>query len=375
MLTSGLSFRSKPMSTIQHTAPDGIVTSTSQQFHRLNFVLSAPRGGALSFCRRMNQLGEVGLPHTHLPIRHNSDYLGKVGSHLELFSLDDGLIRALSGIIYGGFQTYQLEAAYNDLSTMYSRQTFGHTYERLLMNTRHNIYDPSFSLSLFPDAISELEYMYPESQYIYIFRDPYFYAPSVLTSIHGLDSLLIWWSIARESQPTITLDPLNMWCMINEALLASKSKHLAARSVRVLRHPESDSRYSFQRIDQMMRSEYAAYTPPARHSAPSRSISSAFRNRLSMSARLGRLIDTDPSNVVSPIQDKTSSWLDITLGGDPSANLPYYSNPGKLIPEYWMKLIDDTDLIERCDNLCSILGFTLLSSRLQKYHYDLIRPA
>jgi hypothetical protein len=323
----------------------------------------------------MNQLGEVGLPHTHLPIRHSSDYLGKVASNLDLFSLDDGLIRALSGIIYGGFQTHQLEAAYNDLSTMYSRQTFGHTYERLLMNCSHNIYDPSFSLSLFPGVISHIEDMYPESQYIYIFRDPYFYAHSVLTSIHGLDSLLIWWSIARESQPTITLDPLNMWCMINEALLASKSNHSAARSVRILRHPESDSRYSLQRIDQIMRSEYVTYTPPAKHPAPGRSIRSAFRNRLSMSARLGRMFDTESSNVVSPIQDKTSSWLDITLGGDPSANLPHFSNPGKLIPEYWQKLIGNTDLIERCDNLCSMLGFTLLSSRLQKLQNDLISPS
>ena len=103
----------------------------------------------------MSQLGQIGLPHTHLPIRSDSKHLKQVNSILDLYSIDDGLIRALSGIIYGGFETYQLEAAHHDLSMMYSRDTFGQVYQRLLANSSCNLYDPSFSLALFPDQIPQ----------------------------------------------------------------------------------------------------------------------------------------------------------------------------------------------------------------------------
>lgn len=352
------------MSKIHHALSD---ESSSTDFHRLNFVISAPRGGAISFCKRMHELGELGLPHTHLPIRGLSDTLQRIGSSLDLYNVDDGLVRALSSIIYGGFSTNQLEAAHQDINTMYSRDTFGRAYERLLDNSTRHLYDPSFSMALFPDSVFQLEDKFPGAHYIYLFRDPLFYATSILTSIHGLDSLLVWWSIAKEHQPETAFDPLTMWCSINEALLECKKKHCTASSVIILRHPETVDRYSFERIGQVMLSDYTRYTPSSGHTTLTSRLSSPFKRRLTMSTRLRKLIDGASEIVVSPIQAKTSWWLDISLGGDPSANLSHYSNPDEVVHEYWKKLFQDTELIDRCDNLCRLLGFTTLSKRLQKY--------
>lgn len=355
------------MSRTHDALSESAPSSFSTDFHRLHFVLSAPRCGAISFCKRMGQLGGIGLPHTHLPFRNQPETLQRLASPLDLYGVDDGLIRALSGVIYGGFETYQLDAAHHDLRVMYSRNAFDGTYERFLRNCNSQLYDPSFSMALYPDVVSQLEAQFPGSQFIYLFRDPFFYASSVLTTIHGLDSLLTWWSIAREEQPDIVLDPLTMWCSINEALLKSKEKHRTASSVRVLRHPDAVSRYSFERISQLVRSDYVNYTPSLNQTTPTKRLSSQIKRRLSMSTRLVELIDIDAERVVSPIQDKTSWWMDITLGGDPSANLSYYSNPYEIIPEYWKQLINDNELTERCDHLCMILGFTPLSTRLKKY--------
>ncbi len=354
------------MTTIQRALPHASTSPNPIDFYRLNFVISAPRGGAISFSNRMSQLGQIGLPHTHLPIRSDSKHLKQVNSMLDLYSIDDGLIRALSGIIYGGFETYQIEAAHHDLNMMYSRDTFCQTYERLLSNSNCNLYDPSFSLALFPDHVSQLESQYPGARYIYFFRDPFFYASSILTTIHGLDSLLIWWSIAKQLQPDIALDPLIMWCSINESLLASKEKHHTASSVQVMRHPEAVGRYSFERISQLIRSEYACYSPPLSYSNSSNFVSSSLKRRMSMSTRLSRLTTSKSEAIVSLIKDRTSWWLDITLGGDPSASLPHHSNPAEIVPDYWKQIIHNSELVERCDNLCRILRFKPLSKRLMR---------
>lgn len=354
------------MTTIHHALPRTCTSLASIDWHRLNFVLSAPRGGAISFSNRMNQLDQIGLPHTHLPIRNHSEYLRQVNSMLDLYGVDDGLIRALSGIIYGGFGSYQLEAAHHDLSMMYSRDTFGQTYERFLGNSNCNLYDPSFSLALFPDQVSQLESQYPGARYIYIFRDPFFYASSILTTIHGLDSLLIWWSIAKQLQSDIALDPLIMWCSINESLLVSKEKHHTASSVQVMRHPEAVGRYSFERISQLIRSEYACYTPPLSYSNSSNLISSSLKRRMSMSTRLSRPTTPKSEAIVSLIKDRTSWWLDITLGGDPSVSLSHHSNPAEIVPDYWKQIMHNSELVERCDNLCRTLRFKPLSTRLMR---------
>ena len=352
------------MTTIHRPLPHASTSPNPIDFYRLNFVISSPRGGAISFSNRMSQLGQIGLPHTHLPIRSDSKHLKQVNSILDLYSIDDGLIRALSRIIYGGFETYQLEAAHHDLSMMYSRDTFGQVYQRLLANSSCNLYDPSLSLALFPDEIPQLESHYPGARYIYLFRDPYFYASSILTTIHGLDSLLIWWSIAKEFHSDIALDPLIMWCSINESLLVSKDKHRTASSVHVMRHPEATGRYSFERINQFIGSEYASYEPPLTRSSPSTFVTSLFKRRMSMSTRLSNMTSIVSGTTISPIQDKTSWWLDITLGGDPSANLSYHSNPGEIVPDYWKQIMHNSELIDRCDKLCRALRFTPLSTRL-----------
>lgn len=355
------------MPTIHRALPHARTTPNPIDFYRLNFVISAPRGGSISFSNRMNQLGQIGLAHTHLPIRSDSVRLKQVNSILDLYSIDDGLLRALSGIIYGGFETYQLEAAHHDLSIMYSRDTFGHVYQRLLANSSCNLYDPSFSLALFPDEIPRLEYHCPGARYIYLFRDPFFYASSILTTIHGLDSLLIWWSIARQSHSDIALDPLMMWCSINESLLLFKEQHRTASSVQVMRHPEAVGRYSFERFNQFIRSEYARYQPSLTSASLGAVMSLSIKRRMSMSTRLSKMSSTKSRAGISPIQGKTSWWLDITLGGDPSANLSHHSNPGQMVPDYWKQVMHNSGLMDRCDKLCKALRFMPLSARLSNF--------
>lgn len=345
---------------------DDSLSEYDSDYDRLAFVLSAPRGGAIAFARRMERLGEIGLPHTHLAIRSNPSNIRRVASRLDLYGVDDGLIRSLSGVIYGGFESYQLESAHHDLAMIYSRGTFGLTYQRLLKNCSQRLYDPSFSLSLFPELIPQLEASYPGSQFIYVFRDPFYYASSVLTSIHGLDSLLVWWSIAREQEPGVPLDPLVMWCSINERLLESEERHSSSDSVRVLRHPESVKRYSFERIYQFYSSEYVGYQPSAAKPSISSRLKAAIERRLYLSRRLGTILDASSERLISVIGDKTPWWRDITLGGDPSVYLPHVSSPHDLVPDYWDYIESDSELIERCNELCGRIGFPSLSGRLSR---------
>ena len=354
------------MKAISHDTHDEAICEYPADYARLAFVISAPRGGAIAFSRRMERLGELGLPHTHLAIRSEPDAARRVTSRLALYGIDDGLIRSLSAVIYGGFEAYQLESAHHDLTMMYSRNSFEHAYQRLLANCTQEIYDPSFSLSLFPELITPLEARYPGSRFIYVFRDPYFYATSVLTSVHGLDSLLVWWSIAREKEPSVPLDPLVMWCNINEGLLESESRHARSGGVRVLRFPESERRLSFERIGQFCSSEYANYPAPGASPCMSSRLKSSIQGRLYLSRQLGRLIDSRTQRLISVIGDRTPWWHDITLGGDPSVYLRHYSSPRDLVPAYWSYIEQNSDTVERCDELCGRIGFPTLSRRLGK---------
>lgn len=333
-----------------------------QDYGRLSFVISAPRGGALTFCNRIGQLGGIGLPHTHLPIRHLAQNLDRIQSPLDLFGIDDGLVRSLSYIIYGGFQTYQLEAAFHDLKMMYSRGTFMEAYSRLLSNCSSQIYDPSFSVSLFPSVIPELQNIFPGSRFIFIFRDPFFFANSILTSIHGLDSLLIWWSLAKEHDAAVPLDPLFMWCSINESILANKEIMRASVGTRVIRFPESIGRFSFQRVSHLLQTPYAAELTNLPRDNFSKRLAAKLRSRLLMTTSLWQSSSMHSSRT-SPILGKTSWWLDVTQGGDPSAEIPHYSNPLHSIESYWRHITTVPSLVERCDEICRTLSFPLLSRR------------
>ncbi len=337
---------------------------SAAEYHRLTFVISAPRGGALSFCQSMEAMGGIGLPHTHLPLRQQMDDLKPLQSPLDLYGLDDGLVRALAAIIYGGFETYQLEAAYHDLATMYTRRTFSSTYSRFLENTSQRLYDPSFSLGLYPDLIPNVESSFPESQFIYLFRDPFFYAASVLTSIHGLDSLLIWWAMARKKQNDVTLDPLEMWCWINEELLNKIKLHRNPKTLKRMLFPEAVGRYSTERILQFIRSDYANSGVQSKSSTLVSRFAAGVKRRLTMTSRFDQWISHRARPVLSPIRDRTSWWLDITLGGDPSAHIGHHSDPSKQVPDYWRTIQEKPELISRCDELCQNLGFPMLSNRL-----------
>lgn len=335
-------------------------------YSRLSFVISAPRGGALTFCNRIGQLGGIGLPHTHLPIRHHTHTLDRIRSPLDLFGLDDGLVRSLSYIIYGGFQAYQLEAAFHDLSTMYSRSTFSLAYSRLLSNTSSHVYDPSFSMSLFPSVIPELWDLFPGSSFIFVFRDPLFFVNSILTSIHGLDSLLLWWILARDNDETVPLDPLFMWCSINEALLDCKAMIPSSVGTRVIRFPESVGRFSISRVYQLLKCPYATeLTRLPKHSLPSR-LAGFLQSRLLMTTSL-RQLSSSQSVRNSPILGTTSWWLDVTQGGDPSAEIPHHSDPLHSAESYWRHAITFPSLIQRCDQICGALSFPLLSRRLRDF--------
>ncbi len=338
--------------------------AASSDYQRLTFVISAPRGGALTFCRNTERLGHIGLPHTHLPLRGKPQLLKSLQSPLDLYSIDDGLLRALSCVVYGGLEPYQLEAAYHDIGTMYARETFSDTYGRFLAKTTSRIFDPSFSLSLYPDEVLKLQDSFPSSQFIYIFRDPFFYASSILSTIHGLDSLLVWWSIARQSDPDIAMDPLVMWCCINEKLLECKAQLSKETIVSVLNHPESVGRYSFERLLHFMRSDYSSLVPTLAGPSSSRFYKDHAKWRLSMSRTLSSLLPVSSLDYSSPIRGRSSWWLDITLGGDPSASISHCSNPGSLVPEYWEQLVENSELIDRCDHLCHALSFAPISSRL-----------
>jgi len=354
-----------PIISVVKDAPQSI--SATPDYQRLTFVIGAPRGGALTFCRNTERLGHIGLPHTHLPLRQQPQLLKSLQSPLDLYSIDDGLLRALSCVVYGGLEAYQLEAAYHDIGTMYARDTFSDTYGRFLAKTSCRIFDPSFSLSLYPDEVPQLQDSFPRSQFLYIFRDPFFYASSILSTIHGLDSLLVWWSIARQSDPDIAMDPLVMWCWINEKLIDSKAKLHKESSVSVLNHPEAVGRYSLEHFLHFIRSDYSSLVPSLAGPSSSRFYKDHAKWRLAMSRTLSNLLPSDSGDYSSPIRGRSSWWLDITLGGDPSANISHCSNPATLVPGYWEHLADNSELIERCDLLCRALSFTPISSRLARH--------
>jgi len=346
---------------LEETTMKAMNTEEKKDFSRLKFVISAPRGGAISFSKRMGYLGGVGLPHTHLPIRDDEDAMEKAESLLDLYNIDDGLVRTLATVVYGGLGSNNIECAYNDIKTMYARKTFGETYSRLLKNTETGIFDPSFSMSLFPDSIGKLEKRYSGSEFIYIFRDPYFYATSVLTSVHGLDSLITWWLIEKEKNPDIELDPLEMWCCINEALLQVRESQANQEKIVTLKHPEATKRWSIEHIHDVLNSNYAKY-----NGLDKKIWSLMVSKRMLMSRAMSEIVKKDVSLVKSPIEGVCSWCFDITLGGDPSANLMHIAMMDAGLEKYWEKIqVEKRDLIERSDSLCRRLGFKNLSSRIK----------
>ncbi len=328
---------------------------------RLNLIVSAPRGGALSLARRMHGCGHVGLPHTHLLARNHHDLMTPLKSPLDLYQLDDGLIRTLSGIIYGGYQPRHLEAACHDLAVLSAQEQFSVVYSRLLSKTDRHIFDPSFSLSLYPELVSEAVHLLPGVNLLFLFRDPFFYAPSVLSSIHGLDSLILWWNLMASSEQLLDLDPLEMWCCLNESLLKLIEDLPPSAHFQLLRFPESVGRYSGSRLSQALFSKFSQV--PFQQARNLSTFSCRISATLAMTPVFRHWFQPDMST--SPIDAQSAWWIDLTQGGDPSANIEHFSNPLDQMADYWMALRRKADLLSRCDRLCGILGFPLLSSRFE----------
>ncbi len=183
---------------------------------RLTFICAVPRSGAIALSKLLDRRS-ISLPHTHI-IARVSDNPISLSSPLSLYSKDDGLIRTISAHIFQSNTLNSIQASIDLIESLATRLDMLSLYDRFLPNST-SIFDPSSSLGLHPELLNDIDTYFYAPQIIHCLRHPLSFCNSILTSIHGLDSLLKWYEIYSEDNPSLVLDPLNMWSHLNKGII------------------------------------------------------------------------------------------------------------------------------------------------------------
>ena len=175
----------------------------------INFIISPPRGGAIEFAYQLRFCG-IALPHTHL-IARSAQVKRIIHSPLNLYNTNDGLARSICTFLFESKSIESIHAAYKLIKELKDPDEVIQLYRKLCPSTSP-LYDPSFSLGLYPELIQYIVNKLPRS-YIYVcHKDPLLFIDSILTSIYGLDSLILWHKAYRSDDDEFEdFEPILMW--------------------------------------------------------------------------------------------------------------------------------------------------------------------
>ena len=175
----------------------------------LNFIISPPRGGATELAYRLRHCGNA-LPHTHL-IARASKSPRTLYSPLNLYNVDDGLARSISAYIFESKSIESIRSAYKVIDNLNDSDEILNLYHKLSPSSVP-LYDPSFSLGLYPELLNFLMDKFPRSHTYICHKDPLLFIESILSSIYGLDGLILWHkAYHQEDENFDKFEPILMW--------------------------------------------------------------------------------------------------------------------------------------------------------------------
>jgi len=175
----------------------------------INFIISPPRGGAIELAYQLRFCG-VTLPHTHL-IARSAQFDRIIHSPLNLYNPNDGLARSICTFLFESKSIESIHAAYKLIKDLKDSDEIIQLYYKLCPTTSP-LYDPSFSLGLYPDLIQYIVNKLPRSNIYVCHKDPLLFIDSILTSIYGLDGLVLWHKAYRSNDEEFEdFEPILMW--------------------------------------------------------------------------------------------------------------------------------------------------------------------
>lgn len=293
------------------------------------FFAGLPRSSTVGFADLFFQRIELKsrLPlmtgHLHLAAALTGNDLGQFDSPLHLYKAQEALIRCLLKV-HG--MSFSLES-YVSVLRYYSSSISGQVDRKRLQNVIEDpnliIIDPSFSHSLYPDYLEELDEIVVDLFLIVVWRNPISFCLDIMQGVFAFDCCLHW--ILAKPNLSFPLDPLVLWLEFVRSFLQISSR--LPSSFRQVYYLNAES------IDRCQFAEMASEFP----------CSTVSMSRLSALKNINTLI------------------ADCPFSGDPSYFFKDHSDSSMLISLDQLKRFSaNHSVIEEVVSLSRSIGYTLV---------------